>query len=67
MKTTFNPGDYIVTRDGFRGYVVSKLDYCNNMYDVRLPGGYTIRGGEELELDMLMYQEMSNLLDVSKA
>lgn len=67
MKTTFNPGDYIVTRDGFRGYVVSKLDYCNNMYDVRLPGGYTIRGGEELELDMLMYQEMTDLLDVSKA
>lgn len=66
MKTTFNPSDYIVTKDGFRGYVVKKLDYCRNMYEVRLPGGLTIRDGGELELDMLMYREMTDLLDVSK-
>ena len=53
----FNPKDYIVTTDGFRGYVVKRLDYCNNMYEVRLAGGLTVRGGEELQLDELMYQE----------
>ena len=57
MKNTFNPKDYIVTKDGFRGYVVKRLDYCVNMYEVRLPGGLTVRGGEELQLDELMYQE----------
>ena len=54
---TFNPKDYIVTTDGFRGYVVKRLDYCNNMYEVRLAAGLTVRGGEELQLDELMYQE----------
>ena len=54
---TFNPKDYIVTTDGFRGYVVKRLDYCNNLYEVRLAGGLTVRGGEELQLDELMYQE----------
>jgi hypothetical protein len=54
---TFNPKDYIVTVDGFRGYVVKRLDYCNNMYEVRLAGGLTVRGGEELQIDPLMYQE----------
>ena len=57
MKT-FQPRDYIVTQDGFRGYVVKRLDYCHNSYEVRLPGGLTIRGGEELSLDELMYLEM---------
>ena len=57
MKNTFNPKDYIVTKDGFRGYVVKRLDYCANAYEVRLPGGLTVRSGEELELDELMYQE----------
>ena len=54
---TFNPKDYIVTKDGFRGYVVKRLDYCANAYEVRLPGGLTVRDGEELQLDELMYQE----------
>lgn len=53
---TFNSKDYIVTADGFRGYVVKRLDYCNNMYEVRLAGGLTVRNGEELKLDQLMYQ-----------
>ena len=54
---TFNPKDYIVTLDGFRGYVVKRLDYCHNMYEIRLAGGLTVRGGEELQIDPLMYQE----------
>ena len=27
------------------------------MYEVRLAGGLTVRGGEELQIDPLMYQE----------
>jgi len=54
---TFNPKDYIVTVDGFRGYVVKRLDYCHNMYEIRLASGLTVRGGEELKMDELMYQE----------
>lgn len=54
---TFNPKDYIVTKDGFRGYVVKRLDYCNNSYEVRLASGLTVRPGEELELDPLMQEE----------
>ena len=53
MKT-FEPKDYIITKDGFRGYVVKRLDYCPNMYEVRLASGLTVRGGQELELDPLM-------------
>ena len=61
-KRTFNPEDYIVTKDGYRGYVVKRLDYCPNMYEVRLAGGLTVRGGEELELDMaMMYDDYSML------
>ena len=54
---TFNPKDYIVTLDGFRGYVVKRLDYCHNMYEIRLASGLTVRGGEDLKLDELMYPE----------
>jgi hypothetical protein len=51
---TFHPQQFIVTKDGFRGYVVKRLDYCHNMYEVRLAGGLTVRCGEELQLDPLM-------------
>jgi len=51
---TFQPKQFIVTKDGFRGYVVKRLDYCHNMYEIRLASGLTVRGGEELELDPLM-------------
>jgi ubiquinone biosynthesis protein Coq4 len=57
IMNNFNPKDYIVTVDGFRGYVVKRLDYCHNMYEIRLTSGLTVRGGEELKLDELMYQE----------
>lgn len=51
----FNPKDYITTLDGFRGYVVQRLDYCHNMYEIRLAAGSTVRSGEELKFDELMY------------
>ena len=55
---TFNSQDYIVTKDGFRGYVVKRLDYCHNMYEIRLAAGLTVRGGEELETDPLMVDDI---------
>ena len=64
MKNKFKPGSYIVTRDGFRGYIVKRLDYCNDMYEVRLPGGLTIRGGEEMEIDHIMEVNMDQSLNV---
>lgn len=67
MKTTSQPRDYIVTKDGFRGYVVKRLDYCFDSYEIRLASGYAVYPGQDLEIDRLMYQEMSNLLDVSLA
>lgn len=66
MSNQFNPKDYIVTKDGYRGYVVKRLDYCNNSYEIRLASGYTVRPGIELELDNLMYQDMMNVCDISK-
>ena len=57
---TFKPKDYIVTLDGFRGYVVKRLDYCHNSYEIRLASGLTVRGGEELKLDELMYEDDSH-------
>ena len=53
MKT-FQPKQFIVTKEGFRGYVVKKLEYCPNMYEVRLASGLTLRGGEDLKVDPLM-------------
>lgn len=55
---TFNSQDYIVAKDGFRGYVVKRLDYCHNMYEIRLAAGLTVRGGEELETDPLMVDDI---------
>lgn len=51
MNTEFKPGQYIVTQEGLRGYVIEKLDYCADSYEVRLAGGYAIRAGKELQID----------------
>jgi len=58
MKNEFKPGNYIVTIDGFRGYIVKRLEYCHNMYEVRLAGGLTVRGGEEMKIDHIMEMNM---------
>jgi hypothetical protein len=50
----FRAGDYIVTRDGFRGYIVKRLDYAPSLFEVRLASGATVRSGEDLNLDPLM-------------
>lgn len=55
MKT-FNPGDYIVTSCGFRGYVIKQIEKTN-FYEVRLAGGVTVRSAQDLEHDALMLEE----------
>jgi hypothetical protein len=52
MKNPFQPSDFIVTKEGFHGYVLKKLDYTPNMYEVRLASGLTVRNGEDLVLDV---------------
>lgn len=59
MSDQFNPKDYIVTKDGHRGYIVKRLDYCFNSYEVQLASGLTVRPGDELKLDKLMYKDCS--------
>ena len=66
MKT-FKPADYIVTKEGHRGYVISRLDYRHNMYEIRLASGYAIRSGEDLELDMAMIYDDYSMLPLELA
>jgi hypothetical protein len=57
MKKTFNPSDFIVTKEGKHGYVVRKLVYEPNMYEIRLASGLTVRNGEDLILDPTDWDE----------
>ena len=41
----FRAGDYIVTRDGFRGYILRRLNYAPSLFEVRLASGVTVRSG----------------------
>lgn len=50
---TFAPGDYIVTSEGLRGYVIHQIDESDT-YAVRLVSGYTIVNENDLEKDHLM-------------
>ena len=49
----FNPGDYIVTKEGLRGYIVQQIEESNT-YTVRLVSGYTTINEEDLQKDHLM-------------
>ena len=62
----FNSGDYIVTKDGFRGFVVTKESCGKNVYTIRLASGYAVYSGSDLEIDLLMYKEMLDVCDISK-
>jgi len=62
----FNPSDYIVTRDGFRGYVVDRLKPESEFYIVRTTSGCTVYNQCELEIDLMMYKEMVDVCDISK-
>ncbi len=48
------PGTYIVTRDGFRGYVVRECEGVSGMFEIRTAGGITVRHYSDLTIDPLM-------------
>ena len=50
----FNPKDFIVTKDGFRGIVIKRLDYAPGMYEIKLASGYAVYSSQDFELDPLM-------------
>ena len=65
MKKFF-PSDYIVTRDGQRGFVVYEVPGAKGFYKVHLTEGYQVYSERDLEIDLLMYQEMTEVCDISK-
>lgn len=56
MKT-FLPKDFIVTKDGQRGFVVYELPNSKGFYKVHLTEGYQIYSHKDLEKDSLMEEE----------
>jgi hypothetical protein len=62
----FLPSDYIVTRDGQRGFVVYEVPKSKGFYKVHLTEGYQVYSERDLEIDLLMYQEMVDVCDISK-
>lgn len=59
MKKFF-PSDYIVTKDGQRGFVVYELPKTKGYYKVHLTEGYQVYSEKDLEIDELMYSEILN-------
>ena len=53
VVSKFNPGDYIVTSQGLRGYVIHQIDESDT-YAVRLASGYTTISEEDIQKDHLM-------------
>jgi hypothetical protein len=53
-KKYFRPGDYIVTKEGLRGYVVDCYDPKEKFYTIRLTSGYINKSVEDLEKDPIM-------------
>ena len=49
----FNPGDYIVTIKGLRGYIIHQIEESDT-YAVRLASGYTTMNETDLEKDLIM-------------
>lgn len=54
MKSQFNPGTFIVTSCGFRGYILRECEGVPNMFEIRLPSGITVRSREDLKIDAFM-------------
>jgi hypothetical protein len=53
-KKKFKPGDYIVTKEGLRGYIVDCSDPKEKFYTIRLTSGYINKSIEDLEKDPIM-------------
>jgi hypothetical protein len=53
VVSKFSAGDYIVTSEGLRGYVIHQIDESDT-YAVRLASGYRTIKEEDLQKDHLM-------------
>jgi hypothetical protein len=53
-KKYFCAGDYVVTKEGLRGYVVDCNDPKEKFYTIRLTSGYINKSVEDLEKDPIM-------------
>lgn len=48
----FYPGDYVITQDGKKGYIVDQhISQDSIFYSIRLTHGYIFKSVEEIELD----------------
>ena len=50
----FQPGDYIVTKEGLRGYIVDYPNPKEKIYTIRLTSGYVNKSIEDFEKDPIM-------------
>lgn len=50
MLKSFKPGDYIVTKDGSRGYVIGYGERVG-LFEVRLASGYAVLDTNDIEKD----------------
>jgi hypothetical protein len=62
----FLPSDYIVTKDGQRGFVLYELTNAKGYYKVHLTEGYQVYSKKDLQIDELMYKEILEVDDISK-
>jgi preprotein translocase subunit YajC len=47
----FNPGDFIITTEGLKGYIIECTDSTKNFFYVRIGNRYLIKSTEELKPD----------------
>jgi hypothetical protein len=53
-KKHFDPGDYVITKEGLRGYVVDYYDTKKEFYTIRITSGYINKSVEDLEKDTII-------------
>jgi len=57
MFNTFQPKDFIVTKDGQRGFIVHELPNSKGFYKIHLTDGYQVYSEKDLELDPYMMED----------
>jgi len=53
-KEIFDLGDYVITKEGYRGYIVDTLDsedFKEKIYAIRLTSSYVFKQHEDLKKD----------------
>jgi preprotein translocase subunit YajC len=47
----FNPGDFVITVSGQKGYIIESTDSTEKFFYVRIGNRYLIKSADELKLD----------------